>query len=245
MRISMEILEVLKITKSFGGLTAVHGVSCAVREGETVGMIGPNGAGKSTLFNLISGFLWPDEGEVRFRGQEIQGKRPDEICRLGIARTFQLIENFPKMTVLENVMVGSFARTVDSAQARKNAMEILDDVHLRAKASLPVMSLTYAEKKSAELARALATEPAFLLVDEYMAGLTPTEIQEAIGLFRRIREKRHLSLFLVEHIMQAIMALSDRVIVLHHGEKIAEGSPQEIVRNPAVMKSYLGEDLLA
>jgi branched-chain amino acid transport system ATP-binding protein len=237
---------VQEITKSFGGLRAVHRVSCAVGEGETIGMIGPNGAGKSTFFNLISGFLRPDDGGIRFRGKEIQGKRPDEICRLGITRTFQLIQNFPKMTVLENVMVGAFARTEDPAQARENSMEMLEVVHLSKKASLPVKSLTYAEKKSVELARALATEPKLILVDEYMAGLTPTEIQEAIGLFRRIREERRLTLFLVEHIMQAIMALSDRVIVLHHGEKIAESKPQEIVRNPAVMESYLGEeDLLA
>jgi len=240
----MEFLQVKGITKSFGGLKAIQNISCALREGETLGMIGPNGAGKTTFFNLISGFLHPNNGEIRFRGQGIHGKRPDEICHLGITRTFQLIQNFPKMTALENVMVGAFTHTDDVAHARSKSLEMLEAVHLGGRAHLPVKSLTYAEKKSVELARALATRPKLILVDEYMAGLTPTEIQEAIGLFRRIRERQKVTLFLVEHIMQAIMTLSDRVIVLHHGEKLAEGTPQEIVRNKEVIESYLGEEVL-
>jgi branched-chain amino acid transport system ATP-binding protein len=192
-----------------------------------MGMIGPNGAGKSTFFHIISGFLRPDRGEIRFQGKAIQGKRPDEICHLGISRTFQLIQNFPKMTALENVMVGAFAHTDGVAHARSKSMEMLAAVQLVNKAHWPVKSLTYAEKKSVELARALATE-----------------VQEAIGLFRRIREQRRITLFLVEHIMHAIMTLSDRVIVLHHGEKIAEGTPQEIMKNQGVIESYLGEEEL-
>lgn len=240
----MEFLQVNEISKSFGGLNAVYQVSCTVREGETMGMIGPNGAGKSTFFNLISGFLRPDHGEIRFLGKGIQGKRADQICHLGITRTFQLIQNFPRMTVLENVMVGAFARTNDGSNGRAKSLKILEAVQLAGKAHLPVKSLTYAEKKSVELARALATEPQLILVDEYMAGLTPTEVQEAIGLFRRIQERYAVTLFLVEHIMPAIMALSDRVIVLHHGEKIAEGPPQEIMKNRGVIESYLGEEEL-
>lgn len=240
----MAFLQVNEITKSFGGLNAISGVSCTVREGETMGMIGPNGAGKSTFFHIISGFLRPDRGEIRFQGKAIQGKRPDEICHLGISRTFQSIQNFPKMTALENVMVGAFAHADGVDHARSKSMEMLEAVQLINKAHWPVKSLTYAEKKSVELARALATEPKLILADEYMAGLTPTEVQEAIGLFQRIRQQRRITLFLVEHIMHAIMTLSDRVIVLHHGEKIAEGTPPEIVRNPEVIESYLGEEEL-
>ncbi len=240
----MDFLKLNGIYKNFGGLNAIHNVSCTMEEGETIGMIGPNGAGKTTFFNLISGFVRPNSGEIRFQGQKIHGKKPDEICHLGITRTFQLIQIFSKMTVLENVMVGAFAKTDNPDLARSRSMEILEALHLSDKANLPVKSLTYAERKSVELARALATQPKLILVDEYMAGLTPTEVQEAITFFQRIMKRQKVSFFLVEHIMHAIMTLSDRVIVLNHGEKLAEGTPQEILKNKDVIESYLGEEEL-
>ncbi|HXG04224.1 MAG TPA: ABC transporter ATP-binding protein [Candidatus Binatia bacterium] len=234
------LLEVEGLAKRFGGLQAVRDLSFRVDEGEIVALIGPNGAGKTTVFGLLSGFLRPDGGEVRFRGRSIVGLPPHRINALGLARTFQIVRPFPRLTVLRNVTVGALARHPDPAEAERRAAAILEEVGLAAKRDQPAAGLTLAERKRLELARALATEPALLLLDEVMAGLTATETERIVALVRDIHA-RGVSILLIEHVMRAVMSLSGRIIVLNYGERIAEGRPEEVAADPRVIQAYLGE----
>lgn len=237
----MRILEVQGITVRFGGLVAVAGVDFHIDRGEVVGLIGPNGAGKTTLFNLISGAITPSSGTTVFKGEDITRLKPSEICRRGIARTFQLVKLFSDMTVLENVMLSCLFRKprVTKEEAAKESLELLDFVGLNGMESLPARELPIGGQKRLEVARALATHPELLLLDEVMAGLNPAEVSEAIESIKQIQEKG-ITIMLVEHVMQAIMDVSDRVIVLHNGEKLAEGMPGEITTNETVISVYLG-----
>jgi len=236
------ILRTRKLTKFFGGLAAVKEVDLEVKEGEIFGLIGPNGAGKTTLFNLISGVYRPNSGAIEFKGQEFSGlRRPHQVCERGIARTFQMVKPFSNLTALENVMIGVFAQIKDADRARKEAAEILDWVGMGDKKKMLAKSLTLPNRKRLEFARALATKPSLLLLDEVMAGLTPHEVDETLLLIRKIREEG-MTLFVVEHVMHAIMSLSDRIAILHHGEKIMEGTPQEVAKDERVIKAYLGEE---
>lgn len=239
----MPILLAEQVTKHFGGVVAVHRVDLEVNEGQVVGLIGPNGAGKTTLFNLISGALIPDSGEIRFKGKRITGAKPNAICRDGMARTFQSVKVFPSLSVLDNVLLGVMfgkSRRVSSAEATKQATELLEFVGLAAQSATRAKDLTIANQKRLEVARALATCPELLLLDELMAGLTPTELAQAMEMVSRIRAKG-ITIFMIEHVMKAIMSICDRIIVLHHGEKIAEGTPQEIATSKTVVEIYLGE----
>lgn len=240
----MSLLEATGVTKRFGGLTAVSAVDFRVDEGEIVGLIGPNGAGKTTFFNLISGFMRPDEGDVRFNGETILGQKPSDICRKGMTRTFQIVKPFPEMTVTDNVLVGAFNHHADTGAARDKAAEVIALVGLGPQADKLGSELTVAGRKRVELAKALATEPRLMLLDEVMAGLTPTEISGMIEVLGRVRDSG-ITMMIVEHVMQVIMNLSDRIYVLHHGEAIAEGTPAEIIANPKVTEAYLGESFVA
>ena len=237
--------EVRSLSKRFGGLVAVGNVSFEVPKGKIIGLIGPNGAGKTTIFNLITGFIPPDSGEVLFKGETITAlSPPHQVCLKRIGRTFQVVKPFSGMTVLENTMVGAFAHLHNAQEARNLALEILGFIGLSKHRGLPASSLTIADRKRLELGRALATRPDLLLLDEVVAGLNPKETEEIIGIIKKI-SSQGITILMIAHVMKAVMALSDRVVVLHHGEKIAEGTPLEISRDKRVIEAYLGEEYLA
>ena len=238
-----QILVVEGLTKQFGGLKAVSDVNLTVSPNEIVGLIGPNGAGKTTLFSLISGFLRPDSGCVRFEGEDITGLRPHKIARKGLVRTFQVVQPFPGISALENVMVGSFTRESGPERARDEARAILKRVNLSAKTDEPAGGINLGESKRLEVARALATRPRLLLLDEVMAGLNPTETGQMIELVRQLAAEG-VTVMLIEHVMRAVMTVCSRIIVLHHGAKIAEGPPGKIAEDPRVVEAYLGEEVL-
>jgi branched-chain amino acid transport system ATP-binding protein len=236
------LLRVTKINKNFGALAALSGVSFHLLPGEILGIIGPNGSGKTTLFNVLTGSLTADSGEVYFQERPITRVPTYRICRLGLVKTAQIVQPFAGMSVLDNIIMGSlFGAGHSMGEARKSAREILDLVGLGASAATPAESITVAMRRRLELARALATEPKVILLDENMAGLTPSEIEAVLDLLRRIHA-RGIGLIVVEHIMQAVMGISQRVIALNYGEKIAEGTPAEVVRNRDVIEAYLGEE---
>ncbi len=235
------LLELHSVTKRFGGLVANKDVSLAIDAGEIVGLIGPNGAGKTTLFNCVTGSMHPDTGRIVFAGADISRARPERVCGLGITRTWQLVRTFGRMTVLENVICGALKRGNRVGEARARALQLLGFTGLASKEDVFAANLTLADKKRLEIARALATAPRLLLLDEAMSGLTPTETTAAVELVGRIHAELGLALCVVEHVMEVVMPLSQRVVVLDHGEKIAEGPPAEIVRNELVIKAYLGE----
>jgi branched-chain amino acid transport system ATP-binding protein len=239
----MQILSGNKLTKFFGGLAAVSQVDFSVEQGEILGLIGPNGAGKTTLFNLISGSIIPDSGVLQFRGQKLTGLKAHRVCRAGVARTFQSVRIFPNLSVIKNVTLGAVFGTKTGmpwAAGTKDAEELLDYVGLTGKASVRAGDLTIAHQKRLEVARALATQPEVMLLDEVIAGLTATEATEVMNLITSIRD-RGITILMIEHVMKAIMSICDRIVVLHHGEKIAEGTPAQITSNETVIKVYLGK----
>jgi branched-chain amino acid transport system ATP-binding protein len=236
----MALLEVKNITKRFGGLVAVNNLSLSVSKGEILGMIGPNGAGKTTAFNMISGYYKPNEGQVIFEDENITGLRPDQVCKKGIARTFQVVKPFPHLTVLDNVMIGAYSLTNDNTEARLKALDILKFLGMARITENLAGGLPIGLRKRLEIAKALATEPKMLLLDEAMAGLRPKETDDVIELVRLVSQQG-VALLLVEHVMKVIMSLADRIVVIHHGEKIAEGEPEAVVRNQDVIDAYLGE----
>ena len=240
----MPLLEVKNVTKKFSGLIAVNEVSMNVEEGQIVGVIGPNGAGKTTLFNCIAGALPPSSGSILFNGQEIAGKKPYQICQAGVTRTFQVVKPFGSKTVLYNTVVGAFATTPHLHEAEEKAIKVLEFLDLYDKKDIVSKSLTLPERKKLELARALATEPKLLLLDEVMAGLRPSEVTEMLPIIRKINETG-VTIVIVEHIMQAIMNLSEQIYVISFGKKIAEGDPHKVVADEEVIKAYLGDEYVA
>jgi branched-chain amino acid transport system ATP-binding protein len=238
---SEPILKVEAIVKNFGGLCAVNSVSFEIKPGEIVGLIGPNGAGKTTLFNVISGYHTPTEGKVFFKGKEVTGFRPYQLAELGIGRTFQVVKPFRGLTVLENVIIASFARHPKRRPAEEHAWKMLKFTGLDSQAAKSASSLTLAGLKRLELSKALALEPTLLLLDEVVAGLNPSEADKTIELILKIREKG-ISILIVEHIMRVIMNISDRVVVLNFGKQIALGRPTEVAGDPVVIQAYLGEE---
>ena len=237
------MLELEGVTKRFGGLTAVREVSLEVREGDLLGIIGPNGAGKTTLFHMISGYYRPDEGRILYEGRDVTGLPPHAICRLGLTRTFQIVKPFGNLSVRDNVMIGALTRLRHVREARREAERVIEICGLSPHAEARAKGLPIGLRKRLEVARALATKPRLLLLDEVMAGLNPTELAGIIELIRRLHADG-LSLIIIEHIMAAMMRLAQRIAVLHHGEKIAEGTPAEITRDRRGIDAYLGEEFV-
>ena len=240
----MSLLVVDQVIKRFRGLTAVDGASFQVGEGEIFAVIGPNGAGKTTLFNLIAGVFAPDAGTISFEGTRIDGLAPDAICRRGIGRTFQLVRPFPALTVEDNALIGALLRRPGVEAARAHAHEVLRRLDLYDKRHQLASALTLPDRKRLEVARALATDPKLLLLDEVMAGLRPTETDRMVAILRTLNRESGITILLIEHVMRAVMALAGRVLVLHHGAAIAEGKPNAVVRDQAVIDSYLGAEAL-
>jgi branched-chain amino acid transport system ATP-binding protein len=239
------MLELSDVSKHFRGLKAVSSASLRVGQGEIVALIGPNGAGKTTLFNLVAGVYPPSSGRIVFEGRDITGLRPDRVCNAGIGRTFQIVKPFADMTVTENAMVGGFRGTRDTDLARSRADAALRSLGMWNLRDRIAAGLTLPDRKRLEVARALATQPKLLLLDEVMAGLRPTETDEMVRIFRELNGTHGVTILLIEHVMRAVMALAGRVYVLHHGEVIAQGTPREVTRDPRVLESYLGADVVA
>ena len=238
------LLSIDGMTKSFKGLVAVDNASFDVRRGGISALIGPNGAGKTTCFNMIAGVFAPDEGKVTFDGKDITGLRPDQVSFEGIGRTFQVVKPFAKLSVIDNVLVGALRTTDDVDEARADADGVLKSLHLDGKRNALAGSLTLPERKRLEVARALATKPKLLLLDEVMAGLRPSETDEMVEVFRSLNKETGLTILLIEHVMRAVMALSERVVVINYGQVIAKGTPEEVVKDPQVLECYLGEEAL-
>jgi branched-chain amino acid transport system ATP-binding protein len=236
------LLSIDAVSKRFRGLLAVDNVSFRVAQGSIFAVIGPNGAGKTTLFNIIAGMSAPDRGSIAFAGERIDGLMPDEICRRGIGRTFQLVRPFPALSVEDNVAIGAMLHRHDPALARLRAHEVLKQLDLFGKRHQPASALTLPDRKRLEVARALATDPKLLLLDEVMAGLRPAETDRMVSVLTALNREAGLTILLIEHVMRAVMALAARVLVLHHGAAIAEGAPEAVVREPAVVQSYLGAE---
>jgi branched-chain amino acid transport system ATP-binding protein len=240
----VSLLELRNICMDFGGLRAIDSLSLSIDEGQILGLIGPNGAGKSTAFNCVAGVYKPTSGEIWFDGVNITGAKPWDLCRAGLARTFQIVKPFASKTVLYNVMVGAFARTDKTDEAEAIALEVLKSLHLDHKKDFKSGALTIADRKRLEIARAMATKPKLLLLDEVMAGLRPTEVDEMIDVFRTVRDSG-VTIFVIEHIMRAIMALSDELVVIQFGRKISEGKPEAVAKDENVIKAYLGDEYVA
>jgi len=237
----MSLFATQNLTKCFGGLTAVNDLSFEVRQGEIFGLIGPNGSGKTTVFNLINGYYPITSGSIVFQGGKLNGLATWKICKTGIGRTFQVVKPLRRMTVLENVLTSAFNETSHQGQARRKAMEVMEFCDLHRKADIPAKSLTLGDRKRLEIARALATGPKMLLLDETMAGLTPQEQADGIELIRKIRDSG-VTIIIVEHIMHVIMSLCDRILCISYGQELAHGTPSEVANNQAVIEAYLGKD---
>lgn len=240
----MSLIDIKRVSMFFGGLAAVSDVSFEVHKGEILGLIGPNGAGKTTLFNVVNGFYKPTRGEVFFKDRKISGLKPHQICGLGIARTFQVVKPLQRMSVIDNVIASAFLRVKSRAQAEEIALETISFTGLSDDRDMISKGLPLGKRKKLEISRALATQPEVLLLDESFAGLNPHELDESIEIIRKIRA-RGITIMIIEHHMKVIMAISDRIVVLNYGEKIAEGSPHEIACNPLVIEAYLGEEKCA
>lgn len=238
----MSLIEVKDVTMRFGGLAAVADVSFVLNKGEILGLIGPNGAGKTTLFNVINGFYRPTKGDVFLNGKRVTNLRPHVLCKLGVARTFQVVRPLQRMSTLDNVLASAFIRTKSKAEAVDLSLELLQFTGLYDDINVLSKGLPLGKRKRLEIARALATQPEIILLDEAFAGLNPTEINEQIEIVQKIRTERGITILIIEHHMKVIMAVSDRIVVLNHGEKIAEGTPLEIGHNPVVIEAYLGEE---
>ena len=238
----MNLIEVKEVSKQFGGLAALTDVSFNLNKGEILGLIGPNGAGKTTIFNVINGFYPPTKGDVFLRGQKVSGLKPHVLCGLGLARTFQVVKPLQRMSTLDNVIASAFVRTNLKTKAEEIAINVLKFTNLYEDRNLISKGLPLGKRKRLEIARALATQPDIILLDESFAGLNPTEINEQIEIVKKIRTEKGITILIIEHHMKVIMSISDRIVVLNYGQKIAEGTPTEIGKNPLVIEAYLGEE---